>query len=142
MQQVPPELKAMNDQLQVILKGNQELGAKKSKLIESRQRLGAQKSENEIVKDEITKLEPDSKVYKLIGPALIQQDQSDAKAIVNNRLEYINGELKRTDVSIAELERKEKEAQQKAEELFRKMQAKQAQIHQRQQQQQQQQQQQ
>ncbi|RNE99308.1 prefoldin subunit [Trypanosoma rangeli] len=136
MQQVPPELKAMNDQLQVIFKGNQELGAKKSKLIEARRRLGAQKSENEIVKDEINKLEPESRVYKLIGPALIQQDQNDAKAIVNNRLEYINGELKRTDVSIAELERKEKETQQKADELFRKMQAKQAQIQQRQQQQQ------
>ncbi|EAN90187.1 putative prefoldin subunit [Trypanosoma cruzi] len=138
MQQVPPEIKAMNDQLQVILKGNQELGSKKSKLIEARRRLGAQKSENEIVRDEINKLEPDSRVFKLIGSALILQDQSDAKAIVNNRLDYINGELKRTDASIAELERKEKEAQQKAEELFRKMQAKHAQIQQRQQQQQQQ----
>ncbi|KAH9588805.1 Prefoldin beta-like [Trypanosoma melophagium] len=132
-QQLPPEIKAMNDQLQVILKENQELGGKKSKLIEARRRLGAQKTENEIVRDEMKKLEPDSKVYKLIGPVLILQDQSDAKAIVSNRLEYINAELKRTDASIAELERKEKDSQQRAGDLFRKMQAKHAQLQQQQQ---------
>lgn len=128
MQEVPPALKALNDQLQGILKENQELGAKKTKLIETRRRLGAQKTENEIVRDEMHKLEPDSKVYKLIGPALIPQDQNDAKAIIKNRLEYINGELKRTDASIAELERKERDTQERAEEVFRKMQAKRAQI--------------
>ncbi|AAZ11173.1 prefoldin subunit, putative [Trypanosoma equiperdum] len=134
MQQVPPEIKAMSDQLQMLLKENQELGEKKAKLIDARQRLGAQKSENEIVRDEINRLEPDSKVYKLIGPALIPQDQSDAKAIVQNRLEYINGELKRTDAAIADLENKQRSGQQKSEELFRKMQAKHSQIQRRQQQ--------
>ncbi|KEG08666.1 prefoldin subunit [Trypanosoma grayi] len=138
MQQVPPELKSMNDQLQLILKENQELGGKKTKLVEARRHLGAQKAENDVVRDEMNRLEPDSKVYKLIGPALILQDQSDAKAIVNNRLEYINGELKRTDASIAEIERKERDSQQKAEELFHKMQARHAQIQEKQQQQQQQ----
>nr|CCC90341.1 putative prefoldin subunit [Trypanosoma congolense IL3000] len=128
MQQIPPEIKAMNEQLQTILKENQELGEKKMKLVDARRRLGAQKAENEVVKDEINRLEPDSKVYKLIGPALIPQDQNDARAIVQNRLDYIAGEIKRTDTTIADLEQKQREAQKRSEELFRKMQAKHAQI--------------
>ncbi|KAG8348914.1 putative Prefoldin subunit [Trypanosoma vivax] len=129
-QRVPPEIKALNDKLQVVLKESQELGEKKMKLIEARQRLGAQKSENEIVRDEINRLDPDSKIFKLIGPVLIPQDESDAKAIIQNRLEYISGELKRTDSTIAELERKQRDAQQQSADLFRKMQEKNAQIQQ------------
>ncbi|CCW61308.1 unnamed protein product [Phytomonas sp. EM1] len=138
MQQLHPEIRSMNDQLKPILKEAQEIGDKKGKLIESRRQLGSQKNENELVREEIKKLEPDAMVYKLIGPALVPQDQGDAKTIVENRLEYINGEIKRTDNSILELDKKEAQLQKKAQEIYHKMQEKQAQIMQRQQQQQQQ----
>ena len=32
-------------------------------------------------------------VYKLIGPALIRQDVTDAKSSVNKRIEYITDEM-------------------------------------------------
>lgn len=137
MQQVHPEIRALNDQLRPILKELQEIGEKKGKLIESRRQLGGQKNENELVKEELNKLEPDARVYKLIGPALVPQDQSDAKSIVGNRLEYITGEVKRTDTSIGDLDRKEADLQKRAQDLYRKMQEKQAQLIQQQQQQQQ-----
>lgn len=138
MQQVHPEIRALNDQLRPILKELQEIGEKKSKLIESRRQLGGQKNENELVKEELSKLEPGARVYKLIGPALVPQDQSDAKSIVGNRLEYITGEVKRTDTTIADFDRKEADLQKRAQDLYRKMQEKQAQLLQQQQQQQQQ----
>ncbi|KAG5486383.1 hypothetical protein CUR178_07698 [Leishmania enriettii] len=136
MSQIHSDIKKLNDVLRPILKELQELGDKKGKLIEARRQLGAQKNENELVRDELNKLEPDATVYKLIGPALVPQDQSDAKTIIGNRLDYINGEIKRSDTSIADLDRKEAELQKKAQELYRKMQELQVQPVQRQKQQQ------
>ncbi|KAL7697359.1 prefoldin subunit [Lotmaria passim] len=138
MQQVHPDIKKLNEQLRPILKELQEIGERKSKLIETRRQLGGQKNENELVRDELNKLEPDATVYKLIGPALVPQDQGDAKTIIGNRLDYINGEIKRTDTSISDTDRKESELQKKAQELYRKMQERQNQLVQQQQQQQQQ----
>ncbi|KPA73370.1 putative prefoldin subunit [Leptomonas pyrrhocoris] len=137
MQQVHPDIKKLNDPLRLILKELQDIGEKKGKLIETRRQLGGQKNENELVRDELNRLEPDASVYKLIGPALVPQDQSDAKTIIGNRLDYINGEIKRTDISIADIDRKENELQKKAQELYRKMQERQSQLVQQQQQQQQ-----
>ncbi|AIN95559.1 prefoldin subunit, putative [Leishmania panamensis] len=136
MQQVHPDIKKLNDLLRPILKELQELGDKKGKLIEARRQLGGQKNENELVRDEMNKLEPDATVYKLIGPALVPQDQSDAKTVISNRLDYINGEIKRSDSSIAEIDRKEAELQKKAQELYRRMQERQMQLIEQQQQQQ------
>lgn len=136
--QVHPEIRALNDQLRPILKELQDLGEKKGKLIESRRQLGGQKNENDLVKDELAALEPEARVYKLIGPALVPQDPSDAKTIVANRLEYINGEVKRTDTAIGDCDRKEQDLQRRAQDLYRKMQEKQAQLMQSQEAQQQQ----
>ncbi|KPI83037.1 putative prefoldin subunit [Leptomonas seymouri] len=128
MQQVHPDIKKLNDQLRPILKELQEIGEKKGKFIEVRRQLGGQKNENELVREELHKLEPDATVYKLIGPALVPQDQSDAKTIIGNRLDYISGEIKRTDTSIADIDRKENELQKRAQELYRKMQERQSQL--------------
>jgi chaperonin cofactor prefoldin len=38
-------------------------------------------------------LTPNNTVYKLIGPVLVPQDQSDAKSNVDTRLEFIRGEM-------------------------------------------------
>ena len=42
---------------------------------------------------ELDLLEGDAKVYKMMGPALIQQDISEAKQTVGKRIEYIGGEM-------------------------------------------------
>lgn len=38
-------------------------------------------------------LAEENTIYKMIGPVLVQQDQSEAKANVETRLEFISSEL-------------------------------------------------
>eukprot|EP00796_Vickermania_ingenoplastis_P007711 gene7711-5410_t len=137
MQDIHPEIRSLNDQLGPVIREIQDLAQRKAKLVEARRQLGGQKNENDLVRDELNKLEPDAAVYKLIGPALVPQDQSDAKSIVANRLEFINNEINKTDKNIADIDRKETELQKRAQDLYRKMQEKQQLIMQQQQQQQQ-----
>jgi len=59
-----------------------------------------------MVKKELELLESDSEVFKLIGPALIRQEKSEAISNVSKRLEFILTELKRIDSLSKELERK------------------------------------
>ena len=77
------------------------------KTLVARQSLDSKLNENKLVKDELDRLEEgESKVFKLIGPALIRQDTNDAKQNVNKRIEYITGELKRHDETLADLDKK------------------------------------
>jgi len=85
-----------------------------NKTAAGRAQLDSQMNENNLVKTEMEMLEDSETVFKLIGPALIRQETSDAKASVNKRIEYISGEIKRHD---ATLERLKGEAQQKEEKL-------------------------
>ncbi|XP_016119172.1 prefoldin subunit 6-like, partial [Sinocyclocheilus grahami] len=77
-----------------------------SKSMSSRQKLEAQVTENNIVKEELALLDSQNTVYKLIGPVLVKQDLDEAKATVSKRLEYINGEIQRYETLLKELERK------------------------------------
>ncbi|GAA5982295.1 hypothetical protein JCM11641_001996 [Rhodosporidiobolus odoratus] len=77
-----------------------------AKAVENRQRLDAQKTENEGVKKELASLAPENKVYKLVGPVLLKQEQSDAKHNVDKRLEWITGEIKRVETQLKDLESK------------------------------------
>lgn len=104
-----PELRRLYDGVQAHLQTLRDLQAKKTKFIESRHQLGAQKNENDLVKQELHALEPTAVVYKLIGPALISQDASDAKTIVEKRIEFINGETRRVESTIEEIEKREEE---------------------------------
>ena len=131
------ELQQIYEQIQAHLAALKDLQAKKSKHIESRSQLDAQRSENELVREELTHLEPDAGVYKLIGPVLVSQDLADAKMIVEKRLEYITTELKRVDNTIDDFDKKEEEQRQKVMDLQRKMQERAAQLQQQAQQQQQ-----
>lgn len=63
------------------------------KLRIDQQTLLSQQSENEMVKQELSLLAEDDKVYKLIGPALMKNDTDDAKQTVEQRLTMITGEL-------------------------------------------------
>lgn len=56
---------------------------------------------------ELELLEEDAKIYKLIGPVLIQQDPLEATSNVKKRLEFIQGELDRVDSQLKKLEDKQ-----------------------------------
>ncbi|KAI4897242.1 hypothetical protein NFI96_005728 [Prochilodus magdalenae] len=77
-----------------------------SKSMSARQKLEAQLTENNIVKEELDLLDSQNTVYKLIGPVLVKQDLDEAKATVGKRLEYINGEIQRYETLLKEMERK------------------------------------
>lgn len=128
MTQIHPDIRAMYEQIQKHLAEMKTLQQKKSKCVESRHQLGSQKNENELVRDELYHLEQGADVYKLIGPVLVSQDASDAKMIVEKRLEYINGEIKRTESTVEDIERKEEEERQKILDLQRRMQERQNQL--------------
>lgn len=84
-----------------------------SKAVSNRQQLESQLRENEMVKKEFDLITSDSQIYKLVGPLLMKQEQSEAKANVAKRLDYINGEIGRVDVLLKELsEKQEKKRQQ------------------------------
>ncbi|RXK35689.1 prefoldin beta subunit [Tremella mesenterica] len=70
-------------------KAEQEL----TEIIEARQRLDSQLSENELVLQEFKLLKPHNTVYKLVGPSLVPQDQEEARTNVEKRLEYIRNEM-------------------------------------------------
>jgi len=92
------------------------------KTLMARQTLDSQISENKLVKDELDGLEEDAKVFKLIGPALIRQENSDAKQNVNKRIDYIGGELKRHDETLADLDKKQDELREELQTIQTQMQ--------------------
>lgn len=84
----------------------QQLQKDVSKSMAARQKLEAQLTENNIVKEELDMLDSSNTVYKLIGPVLVKQDADEAKATVAKRLEYINGEIQRYETLLKEMEKK------------------------------------
>ena len=56
-------------------------------------------------------------MYKLIGPALVNQDLEEAKANVEKRISYIAGELKRKDQVLKDMDKKQDEAREKMQEI-------------------------
>ncbi|KIL71810.1 hypothetical protein M378DRAFT_155425 [Amanita muscaria Koide BX008] len=94
----------------------QKLQADLSNAVEIRQRLEARLSENELVKKEFEQLKPENTVYKLVGPVLVKQDQADAKANVETRLEFIRSEIKRVEGQLKEIQEKQEKKKQELEE--------------------------
>lgn len=125
---IHPDIRAMYEEVQKHLGEMKGLQQKKTKCVESRHQLESQKTENELVRDELHHLEEGAGVYKLIGPVLVSQDASDAKMIVEKRLEYITGEMKRTDATIDDFDKKEESERQKIMDLQRRMQERQNQL--------------
>ncbi|KAG5647620.1 hypothetical protein DXG03_008973 [Asterophora parasitica] len=78
-----------------------------SNAVEARQRLDAQLSENELVKKEFALLTPENRVFKLMGPVLVTQDQAEAKSNVETRLDFIRGEIKRVEAQLKDIEEKQ-----------------------------------
>ncbi|XP_051514100.1 prefoldin subunit 6-like [Myxocyprinus asiaticus] len=92
--------------LQSELDKYQQLQKDVNKSMSARQKLEAQLTENNIVKEELNLLDSQNTVYKLIGPVLVKQDLDEAKATVGKRLEYINGEIQRYENLLKDMERK------------------------------------
>ncbi|XP_045208841.2 prefoldin subunit 6-like [Mercenaria mercenaria] len=97
------------------------------KFVKARQVLDGQLSENTFVKEELVRLEPSSNVYKMIGPVLVKQDIAEAKEVVQKRIDYISGEVKRHEEMIKDLDKKQesqKEVLQKLQSQFQQYQQK------------------
>ena len=63
-----------------------------SKVRADKQTLDCQLNENRQVKEELDLAGDDSKVFKMIGPALVNQDLAEAKGNVEKRIDYIRCE--------------------------------------------------
>ncbi|KAE9550081.1 hypothetical protein FO519_006713 [Halicephalobus sp. NKZ332] len=95
----------------------------REKIIGQRQQLEAQKTENELVKQELDVLQPGTNVFKLIGPALVKQDLEESKATVGKRLEYIEEEIKRCDKNLDASVKKIQTAKESVENSLKSVQA-------------------
>ncbi|KAG6381074.1 prefoldin subunit 6 [Boletus reticuloceps] len=73
-------------------------------LVDKKTRLDTQLSENEMVKKEFDNLTPNNTIFKLVGPVLVPQDQTEARTNVETRLDFIRGETKRVDTQIKDTE--------------------------------------
>ncbi|UOH84912.1 hypothetical protein LQV05_001727 [Cryptococcus neoformans] len=104
------KIAALQAQLQSSTISFQKIEDELASVIEARQRLDSQLSENELVLKEFNLLKSHNAVYKLIGPALVPQDSSEAKVNVEKRLEFIRSEIipnsKRVESQLKEIEDK------------------------------------
>ncbi|OJT15578.1 Prefoldin subunit 6 [Trametes pubescens] len=112
---------ALQERLQTESAEFQKIQAELSSVVEARQKLDAQLSENELVKkvrrvrvqdlrsrcspsrQEFATLTADNTVYKLVGPVLVQQDQAEARQNVDTRLDFIKSEIKRVEGQLKDL---------------------------------------
>ncbi|XP_028909470.1 prefoldin subunit 6 isoform X2 [Ornithorhynchus anatinus] len=98
----------MADSIQKKLQGEvekyQQLQKDLSKSMAGRQKLEAQLTENNIVKEELALLDASNAVYKLLGPVLVRQELGEARVTVGKRLDYITAEIKRYEAQLQTLE--------------------------------------
>ena len=80
-------------QYEFLIKENECIEKEQSKIRVALTNYENKKTENNIVKQELSLLEDEDVVYKLIGPILVQQETSDAKIQVDSRIEMINKEI-------------------------------------------------
>lgn len=59
----------------------------------SKTKLLTQLQENKMVNEEFQIMDSESKIYKLIGPALVAQDFEDAKINVEKRIKFLEKEM-------------------------------------------------
>jgi prefoldin beta subunit len=115
-------MEIMQNQLQEGVEKLQSFQKQQQKTLSARQMLDSQLNENKLVKEEMDKVKLDTKVFKLIGPALVRQEVSEAKQNVDKRIEYITGELKRQDDMLADLEKQQDAEREKLQNLQTQMQ--------------------
>lgn len=62
------------------------------KALVEHQQLELQYQESKIVKEELDSLDESAKIYKLVGPILVEQDRAEAETNVTKRLELIGSQ--------------------------------------------------
>merc|ERR1712141_568481 len=115
-------MEQLQAQLQEKVEKLQNLQKTQQKTLVARQTLDSQLNENKLVKEELDRLDEDAKVFKLIGPALVKQETTDAKQNVDKRIDYISGELKRHDETMADLDKKQDEMRSEVQNIQTQMQ--------------------
>ncbi|WWC59896.1 uncharacterized protein I303_102458 [Kwoniella dejecticola CBS 10117] len=100
------KIASLQAQLQQSSLAFQKIEAELAGVIEARQRLDSQLSENELVLKEFMQLKSHNTVYKLVGPSLVPQDSNEAKVNVEKRLDFIRSEIKRVEGQLKESEAK------------------------------------
>jgi prefoldin beta subunit len=70
------------------------------------QTLASQLSENQLVNEELDILDDEAKVYKLVGPVLMPQDLTEAKDVVGTRIRFIRGQVGEAESRAQDLEKK------------------------------------
>ncbi|OCF58208.1 prefoldin beta subunit [Kwoniella mangroviensis CBS 10435] len=100
------KIASLQTQLQSSSIAFQKIEAELAGVIEARQRLDSQLSENELVLKEFNQLKSHNTVYKLVGPSLVPQDQNEAKVNVEKRLDFIKSEIKRVEAQLKDSEEK------------------------------------
>ncbi|KAK4463503.1 Prefoldin [Cladorrhinum samala] len=99
MAEIQAKLQALSEDYQKLQKELQET-------VMARQKLEAQKQENLGVQKEFKKLKEGETIFKLIGPVLLKQDQTEAESTVNGRLEWIDKEISRLEGHLKETQAK------------------------------------
>ncbi|KAI0759253.1 Prefoldin [Trametes elegans] len=94
---------ALQEKLQTASAEFQRIQAELASVVDARQKLDAQLSENELVKKEFLSLTEQNTVYKLVGPVLVRQDQAEAKHNVDTRLDFIRSEITRVEGQLKDL---------------------------------------
>uniref|UniRef100_A0A914N3P0 Probable prefoldin subunit 6 n=1 Tax=Meloidogyne incognita TaxID=6306 RepID=A0A914N3P0_MELIC len=74
----------------------------RTRCITNRKQLESQMTENKMVKEELDRLEEGAEVFKLIGPVLVKQELGEAKENVQKRIDYIQKEIERTELTLTE----------------------------------------
>ncbi len=100
-------MEILQTKLQEEVESLQSLQKQQTKTMTARQTLDSQLTENRLVKEELDSLEEGAGVFKLVGPALVRQDLSEARQNVDKRIAYISGELRRYEDQLKELETKQ-----------------------------------
>jgi prefoldin beta subunit len=99
--------KTLQEQLQKEVAAYQSLQKDYDKAIGNRTQLESQLKENEQVQAEFKFLKDDAAIYKMIGPCLVKQDRAEADSNVAKRIEFIQGEIKRSEALIKDLQEKQ-----------------------------------
>ncbi|VDL96908.1 unnamed protein product [Schistocephalus solidus] len=98
-------MEAIYKQLSQEVEKMQEVQGNIQKRVQAYQQLAGQLSENENVELDLAELTEENKVYKLIGPVLVEQSLEEAKDTVKKRIKYIKSEMNRNDELIKSLEK-------------------------------------
>ena len=106
-------VKQLQEQLQNEVGVYQSLQRDYDKAIRNRTQLESQLKENEqvinvfYINKEFKLIQEDATIYKMIGPCLVKQDRAEADSNVSKRIEFIQGEIKRAEALIKDLQEKQ-----------------------------------